>query len=215
MQVIALFLDMGSYNFRDGSVLALLVGHAPTHPRWPQPQHPTEAARLPQAVHHRNQLRRTGWRALSLRADVPAPIITHRWPLDLVESLEEAPGRTHGLSREWGSDTSNGARIRRLQFRPPFHFSGIVIRRGAAEAPHFRSAHSPSRPDTLAQEGSSTAKAFLRALAVAFHRSPTSLRWCWTGERQIAVAVSCSHHKGRTTFPRRIPPGSRGRVAGA
>jgi hypothetical protein len=42
-------------------------------------------------------------------------------------------------------------------------------------SPHFRSAHSPSRPDTLAQEGSSTAKAFLRALAVAFHRSPTSL----------------------------------------
>jgi hypothetical protein len=41
-------------------------------------------------------------------------------------------------------------------------------------------AHSPSRPDTLAPEGSSTAGAFLRALAVAFHRSPTSLRWCWT-----------------------------------
>ena len=117
---------------------------------------------------------------------------------------------------------ASGARIRRmglgyveLQFRSPFGFSGIVIRRGAAEAPHFRSAHSPSRPDTLAQEGSSTAKAFLRALAVAFHRSPTSLRWCWTGERQIAVVVSCSHHRDRRTFPRRIPPGSRGRVAGA
>jgi hypothetical protein len=66
MQGIALFLDMGSYNCRDGSVHALIVGQAPT-PRWPQPQHPTEAARLPQAVHHRNQLRRTGWRALSLR----------------------------------------------------------------------------------------------------------------------------------------------------
>jgi hypothetical protein len=58
---------------------------------------------------------------------------------------------------------ASGARIRRmglgyveLQFRSPFGFSGIVIRRGAAEAPHFRSAHSPSRPDTLAQEGSST-----------------------------------------------------------
>src|ERR1700730_10886956 len=92
---------------------------------------------------------------------------------------------------------ASGARIRRmglgyveLQFRSPFGFSGIVIRRGAAEAPHFRSAHSPSRPDTLAQEGSSTAKAFLRALAVALHRSPTSLRWCWTGERHIAVVVS-------------------------
>jgi hypothetical protein len=118
---------------------------------------------------------------------------------------------------------ASGARIRRmglgyveLQFRSPFGFSGIVIRRGAAEVPHFRSAHSPSRPDTLAQEGSSTAKAFLRALAVAFHRSPTSLRWCWTGERQIAVVVSCSqHHRDQRTFPRRIPPGSRGRVAGA
>jgi hypothetical protein len=30
MQVIALFLDMGSYNFRDGSALALLVGQVPT-----------------------------------------------------------------------------------------------------------------------------------------------------------------------------------------
>jgi hypothetical protein len=28
MQMIGLFLDMGSYDFRDGSVLALLVGHA-------------------------------------------------------------------------------------------------------------------------------------------------------------------------------------------
>jgi hypothetical protein len=47
-------------------MLCLLVRLQPA-PRWPQPQHPTEAALLPQAVHHRNQLRRTGWRALSLR----------------------------------------------------------------------------------------------------------------------------------------------------
>jgi hypothetical protein len=97
----------------------------------------------------------------------------------------------------------------------------------------------PSRPDTMVQAGSSTTSipaigyrsaqrqlrplqwgaqvpgAFLRDLAVAFHRSPTSLRWRWTGERQIAVAVSYSHHRDRRTFPRRIPPGSRGRVAGA
>ena len=40
---------------------------------------------------------------------------------------------------------ASGARIRRmglgyveLQFRSPFHFSGIVIRRGAAEVSHFR-----------------------------------------------------------------------------
>jgi hypothetical protein len=123
--------------------------------------------------------------------------------------------------------TRVGARIRRmglgyveLQFRSPFGFSGIVIRGGAAEAPHFREsidalARPVRRPDTLAPEGSSTAKAFLRALAVAFHRSPTSLRWCWTGERQIAVVVSWPHHRDRRTFPRRIPPGSCGRVAGA
>jgi len=113
------------------------------------------------------------------------------------------------LPREWGSDTSH------YNSGLPSALAGSSSRRGAAEAPHFRSAHSPSRPDTLAQDGSSTAKAFLRALAVAFHRSPTSLRWCWTGERQIAVVVSCTHHRDRRTFPRRIPPGSCGRVAGA
>src|SRR3984893_8458955 len=30
---------------------------------------------------------------------------------------------------------------------------------------------------------------------------PASLRWCWTGERQIAFVVSCTHHRDRRTFP--------------
>jgi hypothetical protein len=47
---------------------------------------------------------------------------------------------------------ASGARIRRmglgyveLQFRSPFGFSGIVIRGGAAEAPHFRNQSTHSR----------------------------------------------------------------------
>jgi Enoyl-(Acyl carrier protein) reductase len=55
-----------------------------------------------------------------------------------------------------------------LQFRSPFVFSGIVIRRGAAEAPHFRSAHSPSRPDTLPRRGRAPPRHFFAPSPLRF-----------------------------------------------
>src|ERR1700730_816716 len=145
------------------------------------------------------------------------------WRLSRKERREKLKVWSYKLTRvglgyvEWGSDTSN------YNSGLPSALAGsssevVLLRRrisGINRRTRATGAQSPSRPETLTPEGSSTAGAFLRALAVAFRRSPTSLRWCWTGERQIAVVVSCSHHRDQRTFPRRIPPGSRGRVAGA
>jgi hypothetical protein len=109
--VIAVFLDMGSYNFRDGSVLLCLLvtlqparaGHSPASNRScaaPAGCPPPQSAKTNRMAGIKSRSRRT------------PPIITHRWPLDLVESLE---GRENpwaftrvGLGYvEWGSDTSN------------------------------------------------------------------------------------------------------------
>src|SRR6202022_891816 len=99
---------------------------------------------------------------------------------------------------------ASGARIRRmglgyveLQFRSSALAGSssevVLLRRrisGINRRTRATGAHSPSRPDTLAPEGSSTAGAFLRALAVAFHRSPTSLRGGWRGTEETACVVA-------------------------